>query len=213
MLKYDNVDNDVFDPHFDVTTFYDKDEKEQSFLTVLLYLNDDFIGGETKFLDYVPPHGGAPFQEEAYSVRPKAGSILIFHHDLFHSGAMLSSGTKYILRTDVLFQTKLTADQQANISYPKGSSDFDVMNSPRILTMKDLVSKFGFQLDIFNKDNFEKIKKNLDDLSLLEGSVESFCAPGKFLLNQMINDVVRDPNLSTLIGDLVDEAFKTQFRR
>ena len=71
-----------------------------SWLTFLLYLNDDFDGGDTVF--YAP--GGAP----AARVRPKKGAALCFfhgHHPLspLHEGALVTRGVKYVARTDVLY--------------------------------------------------------------------------------------------------------------
>ncbi len=66
--------------------------KKKSHLSLLLYLNDDFYGGATVF--------------QNLEVKPKRGSILLFPHSLLHAGEVLYSGTKYILRTDVIFQKK-----------------------------------------------------------------------------------------------------------
>jgi prolyl 4-hydroxylase len=66
-----------------------RDNGEESKLTLLLYLNDGFEGGETKF-------------DDGISVGPKAGMALLFDHRLLHEGAPLKSGTKYVMRTDVM---------------------------------------------------------------------------------------------------------------
>lgn len=86
-------------------------------LTVLIYLNDDFVGGETKF--YQPLVDSHSVDHEVIaSIRPKAGSILVFpqavgddavHHARqhwpLHEGSPVRSGTrpKYVIRSDVLF--------------------------------------------------------------------------------------------------------------
>jgi hypothetical protein len=62
---------------------------EESKLTVLVYLNDDFTGGETAFLTSV--------------VSPRRGAVLVFRHELFHEGRSVLSGLKYVMRTDVMF--------------------------------------------------------------------------------------------------------------
>jgi hypothetical protein len=62
-------------------------EHQESFLTFMMYLNDDFAGGATEFL--------------WESVKPLAGMALVFPHRLRHQGARISSGMKYVLRTDV----------------------------------------------------------------------------------------------------------------
>ncbi len=61
----------------------------ESFLTFLIYLNDGFEGGSTDF--------------QWDTVRPATGRALVFPHRLRHRGAMITSGTKYVLRTDVMY--------------------------------------------------------------------------------------------------------------
>ncbi len=58
-------------------------------LTLLVYLNDQFVGGETDFRDFV--------------VHPTQGDALFFIHDTWHEGRAVVSGTKYVLRSDVLY--------------------------------------------------------------------------------------------------------------
>ena len=69
---------------------YIRNEHEKSFYTFLIYLNDDFEGGETEF-------------EGLFTVAPKKGSALVFHHPLRHEGKTLISGLKYVLRTDIMY--------------------------------------------------------------------------------------------------------------
>ncbi len=70
---------------------YIRNENEKSFYTFLIYLNDDFEGGETEF-------------ENLFTVAPKKGSALVFYHPLRHEGKTLISGLKYVLRTDVMYR-------------------------------------------------------------------------------------------------------------
>ncbi|MDR6514930.1 prolyl hydroxylase family protein [Chryseobacterium camelliae] len=72
---------------------YVRNENEKSFYTFLIYLNDDFEGGETEF-------------EGLFTVAPKKGSALVFYHPLRHEGKTLISGLKYVLRTDVMYTTQ-----------------------------------------------------------------------------------------------------------
>ncbi|MFP5392969.1 MAG: prolyl hydroxylase family protein [Gammaproteobacteria bacterium] len=65
---------------------------EASCLTFLIYLNDDFEGGATEFRRDV--------------IEPRAGSALVFPHKLTHQGREIISGTKYVLRTDVMYRTR-----------------------------------------------------------------------------------------------------------
>jgi predicted 2-oxoglutarate/Fe(II)-dependent dioxygenase YbiX len=66
-----------------------RDNGEESKLTCIIYLNDDFVGGETAVKDRV--------------VKPSQGMALIFRHEFLHEGRPVLDGTKYVLRTDVMF--------------------------------------------------------------------------------------------------------------
>lgn len=68
-----------------------RNEKEASYYTFLIYLNDDFEGGETCFDEYI-------------TIQPKTGNALVFLHPLHHEGKAVIKGTKYVLRTDVMYQ-------------------------------------------------------------------------------------------------------------
>lgn len=76
--------------------------KQSSLFTFLVYLNDDFEGGETTFFTPSAREGIM----NAYPVRPIAGSIALFPHGdskgaLLHEGTGVRSGAKYIIRSDV----------------------------------------------------------------------------------------------------------------
>lgn len=76
-------------------------ESERTRLTGLVYLNDDFIGGETAFYAADLIDGARP---EVAAVTPQTGSALFFRHDWWHEGRAVTAGRKYVLRTDVFFQ-------------------------------------------------------------------------------------------------------------
>lgn len=38
------------------------------------------------------------------SVSPRAGTALIFNHDTLHEGQVVTAGTKYIIRTEIMFR-------------------------------------------------------------------------------------------------------------
>lgn len=67
-------------------------------ITVLLYLNDDFEGGATTFPTRARDAKPAP----ELAVTPRTGRALLFLHHLWHEGSVVESGTKHVLRTDVL---------------------------------------------------------------------------------------------------------------
>ena len=70
-----------------------QEDGRESRLTFLLYLNDGFVGGETTF--------------KTVAVSPARGSALLFVHEHWHEGSALSSGVKYVLRSDVLYGSPL----------------------------------------------------------------------------------------------------------
>jgi len=81
---------------------FPQSRSHQSWLTFMIYLNDntEFEGGNTIFYDSA---GRATI-----SVAPKAGLALVFiqgtEGNMLHCGEGISSGTKYILRTDIMFR-------------------------------------------------------------------------------------------------------------
>jgi len=74
---------------------------EESQLTFLMYLNEGMTGGETRFLRR---HGADIPQRPYLSVEPKEGMALRFMHSIWHEGAVVRNGKKYVLRTDVMYQ-------------------------------------------------------------------------------------------------------------
>ena len=88
-LKYEP--GQFFKTHTDGWSFDKKGNK--SLLTVQIYLNGDFQGGETKFYN-----GHVP-----YIFTPTKGSLCIFDHDILHEGCILDKGIKYCLRFNVLY--------------------------------------------------------------------------------------------------------------
>ena len=74
----------------------------KSRLTFLMYLNDDFEGGETTF--FLPKKDGGL---GGWKVQPKIGSVLVFPQgneaSLLHEGTKVTNGTKWVVRTDVLY--------------------------------------------------------------------------------------------------------------
>src|SRR5437764_12701071 len=77
-----------FAPHFDGA--FVRNPSERSEVTVLVYLNDNFTGGATSFCDW------------DIEVQPRRGQVLLFQHLVRHEGRSIVSGTKYVLRSDVM---------------------------------------------------------------------------------------------------------------
>lgn len=70
---------------------FKRDPYETSQYTFMIYLNEEYTGGETIFAS-------------GEIIRPQVGAALIFHHPLRHEGALLKAGVKYVLRTDIMYR-------------------------------------------------------------------------------------------------------------
>lgn len=67
-----------------------RNENEESRITFMVYLNDDFKGGETKFNEVI--------------IQPQVGTALCFIHEQKHEGCPVTEGAKYVIRTDVMYR-------------------------------------------------------------------------------------------------------------
>lgn len=67
-----------------------RNDQEESRITFMIYLNEDFEGGETSF--------------DQVSIQPKTGSALCFIHEQKHEGCPVTKGIKYVLRSDVMYR-------------------------------------------------------------------------------------------------------------
>jgi hypothetical protein len=74
----------------------------RSALTFMVYLTDgsEFDGGDTLFFVDGPGRAGNP----AARIRPQRGSLILFNHDIWHAGEIVTRGSKHILRSDVLYR-------------------------------------------------------------------------------------------------------------
>jgi hypothetical protein len=90
----------TFKPHRD-GSYLRLESWEESQMTFMIYLNDGMTGGETRFFDDMEK----VFLQRPYlSVQPKEGMALVFLHSIWHEGAVVHSGQKYVLRTDVMYK-------------------------------------------------------------------------------------------------------------
>lgn len=69
---------------------FKRNEYEESRITFMIYLNEDFEGGETIF--------------ENVTIKPVTGMALCFIHEQKHEGSPVLLGTKYALRSDVMYK-------------------------------------------------------------------------------------------------------------
>ena len=91
-LKYEQ--GDFFRQHYDGHYMRD-DSSEISYITVQIYLNGNFTGGETTFYNK---------RMKIKDVVPESGKCLLFEHEILHCGRTLKNGVKYAIRTDVMYK-------------------------------------------------------------------------------------------------------------
>ena len=72
---------------------FHRNDRERSWYTFMVYLNEDFEGGETTF-----------FVEPEVSIRPRTGMALLFQHPIVHEGSEVTAGVKYVVRTDLMYR-------------------------------------------------------------------------------------------------------------
>ncbi|MGI4873134.1 MAG: 2OG-Fe(II) oxygenase [Janthinobacterium lividum] len=77
-----------FKGHYDES--YVRNAHEASYFTFMVYLNDNFQGGDTTF--------------RGLRIRPRQGMALLFRHSLYHEGSEVTQGVKYVLRSDVMYR-------------------------------------------------------------------------------------------------------------
>ena len=84
--------------HTDTGLYYNKSTNEETRWTLLIYLNDDFLGGETIFYN------------DDWSVKqiiqPKKGCAILFDIDLWHQGNEIKQGSKYWIGCEIIGQIK-----------------------------------------------------------------------------------------------------------
>jgi prolyl 4-hydroxylase len=90
LYRYDDRARSQHTAHWD--TVVELADGVASRITLVIYLNDGFTGGETEF------------PELKKVITPKRGTALLFQHRVLHAALTPASGVKYVLRTDVLYR-------------------------------------------------------------------------------------------------------------
>lgn len=85
--------NKELPPHDDVTK-YNPADGPRCDTTVLLYLGDDYEGGEINLIDLDA------------SIKPENGSVLVFDSRLMHSVSPTISGTRIVVDTPMFFSNR-----------------------------------------------------------------------------------------------------------
>lgn len=89
---YRYTGREAFAPHYDGSA---QIGDWSSKLTFLVYLSDVGKGGETRFY--------GDDLKVRFTIRPQRGKALVFKHAILHEGVAVDEGTKYVLRTDVMY--------------------------------------------------------------------------------------------------------------
>ena len=89
----------------------------RSMLTFMVYLTDgdDFEGGDTLFYA-AGPQAGESKSNLVARIRPRAGSLIVFDHSIWHAGEEVTRGVKHVLRSDLLFRGTPEMATPINIS-------------------------------------------------------------------------------------------------
>lgn len=126
---YDYMEGDFSSPHLDRSFSEHENFRLVRFsaYSIVIYLNDDFEGGNTTFFVFDDPTnplirsnkgntivGGDIDRARKISVIPSCGDALIFPHgrqpgchlDYLHEGGMICAGRKTILRSDIVYMAK-----------------------------------------------------------------------------------------------------------
>ena len=98
-----------FNKHLDGVHY--RSRSVQSKLTFMIYLNggnQEFEGGRTLFFSSKEEDDVIGYYE------PSKGDLIIFDHNLWHSGEEVKGGEKYILRSDILYQRDRSIDDSSS---------------------------------------------------------------------------------------------------
>lgn len=108
ICKY--LNEGFFGVHYDGCFIRDKDER--SFFTMMFYLNDNYEGGETVFLDSSEDKKNP---KTIVAVKPKRGMMIFFPQDILHEGRAVV-GEKYIFRNDIIFKRDFQKETEMGIN-------------------------------------------------------------------------------------------------
>jgi hypothetical protein len=99
-----------FGPHYDGDYVVDP-VRYRSLKTFMIYLNDDYDGGQTNFVDSHDMHLDkekgiycSPLEKIFSSLKAERGDCLVFDHRILHEGQQVTSGMKYLIRSDLMYR-------------------------------------------------------------------------------------------------------------
>eukprot|EP01084_Bolivina_argentea_P089699 161803_1 len=101
-----------FGAHYD--GMYRRHNGQRSLITIIIYLNDNYNGGQFTFLHPTNEH-------KTHSIKPKTGMILLFEqNELYHQGSMVLNNNqnenifKYCIRSDLMYSNKVIDVSKVN---------------------------------------------------------------------------------------------------
>lgn len=120
-----------FGIHTDTGLYYNIELNQKSRWTLLIYLNDNFDGGETVFYD-------TNTWNKVCEIKPEIGKALLFDIDLWHSGSPIVDGEKYWIGCEIIGY--IIIDNINNIIYYN-----IIMSIPQItaLSLIEIVGDYG----------------------------------------------------------------------
>lgn len=92
------IKGDLFALHTDTGLYYNKETNEKTQWTLLIYLNDNFIGGETTFYD--------DKWNISKIINPQVGKAILFDINLWHKGNEVIEGEKYWIGCEIIGKIK-----------------------------------------------------------------------------------------------------------
>jgi hypothetical protein len=147
-------------PYHTDTHQFDQERGGQHFLlTITMYLNDDYDGGELSFLNEET--------SEVIHYRPKAGDITVFPSDkpYWHGVEKIKSGDRYVVRT-FLSKNRLPSESWLENSKIYGEETWIKMENDRVKKA-------------WNEPQYFKIAVYEDDLDKVEYTEDGFVVIGK----------------------------------
>lgn len=143
----------------------------QSKLTFMIYLNDneDYRGGRTLFFN------SKEDDTIIESFEPDAGDLIIFDHNLWHSGEKVEQGEKYILRSDILYENIDLKNKSCNHPFAEGHLGYvwSIIN----FSNKKITAGRDKKIKIWNKEG-----KKIDELTGHQNSIISLLALNENIL-------------------------------
>lgn len=154
-------------------------------MTILIYLNTDFVGGETAFLNSLNP-------SDFLNIEPKTGQVVVFNHELYHASRKLEyeksiavdsvpGGTKFILRSDVMFEKQVIPEVESCTS--TCLLDMPTNEAIQVVKVVDILD------DSMHSSDTSTLLHVLDQLDLLNTSISSFLVPGHDNLVDILMDL------------------------